>query len=221
MTHSIPEWWSSKTGWNFWGEYENGQWETETHAWIDEYVTPGSTYVDIGAWIGPTVLWAAPKAGRVLAVEPDEVARKHLAENVAGLTNVEIIPGAVADHTGTAEICPHSEGYGSSMTRLLGESLPAPNSWCADLARTVDCWTLPDLFTTFAVSDVSLVKMDIEGGESEILEAVCPFLAERKIPFIVSLHHSWWNTPVERYWFDCFSEVRGNWGETAPLLMIP
>ena len=33
--------------------------------------SPGATYIDFGAWIGPTALFAASYANRVFALEPD------------------------------------------------------------------------------------------------------------------------------------------------------
>ena len=52
----------------------------------------------------------------------------------------------------------------------------------------VSCWTLPDLFDVCELDNVSLVKMDIEGGETDVLPVVCPFLAELEIPLLVSMH---------------------------------
>ena len=219
--HLIPDWWQSMSAWNFWGDYDAGRWEPGTHQWIEEYVKPGTTYVDVGAWIGPTVLWAAPLAGRVIALEPDPVAGDMLVQNVVEFANVELVRAALAEETGSGQLCPAGRGFGSAMSRLLGAGVPDSCTWDTGGATEVATITLPDLFDRYAIDNVSLLKMDIEGGESEVLESVCPFLAERGIPFIVSMHPGWHNHTVERAWFDCFTEVIGDLDETAPVLALP
>ena len=36
----------------FWDKVERGRWEPETLALIDQKVTPGTTFLDLGAWVG-------------------------------------------------------------------------------------------------------------------------------------------------------------------------
>ena len=54
----------------FWARVAAGGWEPDSFALIDRFVTPGTTFVDIGAWIGPLTLYAASVACEVLAIEP-------------------------------------------------------------------------------------------------------------------------------------------------------
>ena len=48
-----------------------GQWEPRTFEMLARNVDRNTVYVDIGAWIGVTPMWAAQKAKAVVAVEPD------------------------------------------------------------------------------------------------------------------------------------------------------
>lgn len=205
----------------YWDAYDLGEWEPTTHAYIDQYVTPGSTYIDIGAWIGPTVLWAAPLAGRVIAIEPDPNAYVSLAANTTHLTNVEIYPYAVGPTTGTGLISAHIQGgFGSSMSHLVG---PTPSGDHDDEHGVeVSTWTLPDLFTTFHLTDVSLVKMDIEGSEALCLDSIGPWLADQGIPLLVSLHPNWYSQPLDPAWSSHFSTLEGGNGQPdQPILCIP
>ena len=45
-------------------------------------IEPDSTYVDIGAWIGPTVLYGGQIAARCITAEPDPTAREALEANL-------------------------------------------------------------------------------------------------------------------------------------------
>ena len=204
-------------GWRFW----NGKSTPDAHSWIEGWedstldvieriVRPGSTYVDIGAWIGPTSLWAAHCGAHVIAVEPDPVALEYLRSNVTvNDADVTVVAGALSDHTGTCLIAAHPDGWGSSMTRLTSSGM------------LVDCWTLPDLFSAHHITDCSMVKMDIEGGEAIVLEHVAPFLAGLGVPLLVSMHEPWWTRSIDPSWFAGFSTVEGELARWEQVLCLP
>lgn len=166
----------------FWGLFEEGSWEPQTTALFDELLGPGCLLVDFGAWIGPTVLWAAAQGARVLAIEPDPVARGALADNVQAngfADQVTIIAGAIDTQTGTARLFHAPVGeFGDSRSRL------------SDSGVEVQTWTLPDLLTEqeIAPEDVSLVKIDVEGYETTLCPTLGPWLAEHQIPATIELH---------------------------------
>jgi FkbM family methyltransferase len=167
--------------WGFWDQFADGRWEPHTFAVMDRYLTPTSTYVDIGAWVGPTVLYAARRCARVVAVEPDPVACADLLSNLAanGVENVDIVAGAVAATTGTTRL--HARGgWGSSMSSIVGtgDSIEVYGICWADL--------IADL------RDVALVKVDIEGGETVVLPDVASWCVETATPLVASLHEPWW-----------------------------
>lgn len=211
VTRSGVTWDVTEPGDYFWKSWEAGTWEPKTLATIDRLVRPGSTFVDIGAWIGPTAMWGARLASRVIAVEPDPVALLYLCANVAGnAPNVLVVGEAISDHTGLALVQSFPTGqFGDSMTHLSRKG------------QTVRCWTLPDLFAECQVTDVSLVKMDIEGGEAIVLEHVAPFLASLGVPLLVSQHGDWCSRPIQRSWFDGYSTLQGEIGGWDDLLALP
>ena len=67
---------------NFWDTCEAG-WEATTFEVLTSQPGPASTFVDVGAWIGPMTLVAAACGARVVAYEPDPTAADELAENIA------------------------------------------------------------------------------------------------------------------------------------------
>jgi len=63
----------------FWERFDQGLWEPRTLQKLSA-LRDGDLFVDIGAWIGPTTLAAAVNGARVLAFEPDPVARDRSCE---------------------------------------------------------------------------------------------------------------------------------------------
>lgn len=165
----------SDHGWpGFWDLYRRGVWEPETKALLGRHLGPGSLFVDIGAWIGPVTLWALELGADVIAVEPDPVACAELRRQVPG--TVEIWQGAIATTHGTARLArnPKQGGeYGDSMSRLGADGCE------------VTTWPLPDVLDG-RVPD--LVKIDVEGYETELCPTLAPWLAERSVPMQVSCH---------------------------------
>ena len=158
--------------WGFWDRWADGRWEPETKAVIEQYVN-GGTFVDIGAWIGPTALWALPHAGRVVCVEPDPTAFDMLVENVP---DVEHVNAAIAGHTGTTTIT----AAGDSESRIgTGD-------------HEVLCFTIEDFFMVRGITSADLIKIDIEGAEREVITQAEPFLRKFGAPIALSLHWAPW-----------------------------
>ena len=66
---------------SFWASMQVGVWEPETFKIFDIFLDKNHSYVDLGAWIGPTVLYGCQNAKFCYAIEPDPVALKQLKNN--------------------------------------------------------------------------------------------------------------------------------------------
>ena len=140
----------------FWERVEDGSWEPEIFALMDRYLTPEWRWVDIGAWIGPTALWAAHRGAQVVCVEPDTTAFDCLEHNLAANLPREqwtTSEGALTRLPGWYRLAAH-RGFGSSMSFLdpRGE-------------RQVRGWSIAEVFDALHLENVSLVKIDCEGSE--------------------------------------------------------
>ena len=183
--------------WPFWDRWEDGDFESETIDILDRLVTPGSTFIDIGAWCGPFSLWAAGTAASVIAVEPDPVAFQLLQYNAeANYNNITTVNAAIHNYVGTCQIqAPDDVGWGVCTTHLSDDGIDVP------------CLTMEALFGAYEIQNPSLVKIDVEGAESIILERAAPFLAERGVALLVSMHGSIGldGRSVNPAWFNGFS----------------
>ena len=59
----------------------------------------------------------------------------------------------------------------------------------------VDTITLESIITNYQInpSEIGLIKVDIEGGEENILNDLNDIYTKYKIPIYVSFHLTWWN----------------------------
>ena len=166
----------------FWRRTTRGAWEPETFAVLDAHLEAGRDYLDIGAWIGPTALYAATRARHVWAFEPDPTAFRYLAWNIElnRLDNVSALPVALAERTGLARMTSFGGEPGDSMTSLLNAQAASGTEvvtldWDS-FARDVD------------LSSVSLVKIDVEGAEFDLLPALRPWLKAQRPALYLSTH---------------------------------
>ncbi len=165
----------------FWRKASAGAWEPETFAVLDQFLSPKSDYLDIGAWIGPTVLYGARKARHVWCFEPDPTAYRHLAWNLDlnDIQNVSAFGVALSDKFGVAR-----------MASVRGEPGDSTSSLLHDGAHGSDALTIAwDQFSAANdLSRVSLVKMDIEGAEYTVLPTLVPWLKEHRPALYISTH---------------------------------
>ena len=155
-----------------------GTYEREKRGYFAAAVKPGSVVFDVGAQAGFYTLLASRLAGptgTVLAIEPLPRNLGHLREHVArnGAANVTIVPAAAADRPGTAAFRTEETGY---MGRL------AP-----DGELSVPVLTLDDLAATHAVRP-DVVKLDVEGGEAEVLHGAHRILTEDRPVVFLATH---------------------------------
>lgn len=192
----------------FWANvYEAGRWEAHTKELIDSTLGPGDLFVDLGAWIGGVSLWALRRGAAVIAVEPDPVALPELHRRLPA--PAEIWEGAVATRAGSAALAAqHGLELGKSVSRLAHRGEAAAGE------VEVRTWTLAEILGDRVPS---LVKIDVEGYELELLPQIAPYLAAAGVPLQVELH----GALPERAWFSGYAEVRFPANPRGALVALP
>jgi FkbM family methyltransferase len=158
---------------------------------LETFVTPGSTFVDVGANIGIYSGWASRLTGprgHVLAFEPVPATRQHLVKVVElnQLRNVEIIPKALGTGPGivTLWVVPNASGLTSAVPPEAG-SPGASGLQRIDVPQV----TLDDELAARSLAPPSLVKIDVEGYEMAVLEGAVRTLAGPQPPAVVFETH--------------------------------
>jgi FkbM family methyltransferase len=153
------------------------------HCMIDKAAKPGGTVVDVGANIGYNTVYAARRVGptgRVVAIEPARdnlaVLRQNVEEN--GLTNVAIHAIAAGRVNELRDL--YLRGEVSAVNSLF------PDSMYAAVTGTEQVRVVP-------LDDVidfhpDLVKIDVEGGELDVIAGMPRLMRQRGIQLIVEWH---------------------------------
>jgi FkbM family methyltransferase len=167
----------------FWVRYQAGVWEPDTQAVFRRFIDKQHSYIDIGAWIGPTLLQGCQLARRAYGIEPDPVAYAELAENIednpliAG--NVQLYNICITPVTGKVSFGSRGDG-GDTMSSLLFSG--GKTSWVVEGLNFQD-WTEQN-----GIDDCSFIKMDIEGGEYSVLPTMAAYLRRHRPTVLLSLH---------------------------------
>jgi FkbM family methyltransferase len=131
---------------------------------LDQFVAKGDIFVDVGANIGLFSLKMAPRAARIVAVEPGKEAGDLLQENV-GLNrfqNVTLVRKGLADAPGRAALFHNPVGDDPQAFSLV-------NDGAATEAEDVEITTLDALVAELGLPRVDSIKIDVEGAEQRVL----------------------------------------------------
>jgi FkbM family methyltransferase len=130
---------------------------------VRDYLRDGDLMVDVGANVGLYSLLAASVDGvQVVAFEPNDLARERAAANAAanGLAGrIDLRPLAVGRAAGAGRV---TTGLGPE-NRLLGG---AETTVLPEGAQAVQVVTLDEC----VAGPVALLKVDVEGGEADVLD---------------------------------------------------
>ncbi|HXH04000.1 MAG TPA: FkbM family methyltransferase [Candidatus Competibacteraceae bacterium] len=188
--------------WRFWRKLASGRWEPHTFRILGRFLRPDSVFLDVGAWIGPTALYAARRCARVYAFEPDPYAYERLLRNLRlnRITNVQPLHAALAPEDGVLRI---------GSPRGLGKSVSSALHGAGAHAVVVPALSPQRFLREWDIRRVDLVKIDIEGGEFALLPALVGFLGEYRPTLYLSLHAPYLAAGARRESLERVAEVLG------------
>jgi FkbM family methyltransferase len=157
--------------------YRSGNYEAERFTTIQKLVHPGDVFWDIGAHFGYASLIAGRivgPSGAIVCVEPSPYNRwflqKHLEWN--GI-NATVLPYALGDQD---DVKVRFGGEQTSTTFRIGQG-----------SSTVTVRTLPSLIEQYHLEPPTVIKLDIEGNESNALRAAADVL-KPNMALLISVH---------------------------------
>jgi FkbM family methyltransferase len=121
--------------------------------------------VDAGANIGTSAVFFAEKYphAKIIAIEPEESNFSLLLENVKNYQNIFAVKAAVWGYQDKKTIKNRFTGH-------WGYTISETSNKTASTGQEIDCITMESLMENYDIDSIDILKMDIEGGEKNVLE---------------------------------------------------
>ena len=172
----------------FWSRH----YESNTNKIFDKFLDANHSYIDIGAFIGSTVLYGVHLAKKVYAIEPDPIAFTELKKNVSLnprlKEKIELHQKCINDKSGKVKFGNLAKGGDSTSSLQFADS---KTSW------VVEGITFDEFIRKNNITDCNFIKMDIEGGETIVLPSMKDYLERNKPILYLSMHPMFFKNPVE------------------------
>jgi FkbM family methyltransferase len=146
---------------------------------LQRFVEAGSLVFDVGANVGSSTLmlarWTGPQ-GRVVAIEPEarnaaELRRIVAASRLSGV--VDVVEAAASDRSGEVKLAINSDNPGDHRLSETGLRIPA--------------FSLDDLGSRYPDRMVSVIKIDVQGAEPQVIAGATRVIAEHRPVIMMEL----------------------------------
>lgn len=168
---------------------DQGVFEPDLTARIQTALSPGNTFVDLGANEGYFSIIAGKLVGaqgRVLAIEPQQRLRQVIERNAQlnDLTNIILDTALISDRIGPAKLALSPDTNPGSTGTVNATRYPV--AW-----QEVEANTLQNVLQRHGIWHVDCLKIDIEGSEHEaIMGSKDIFQARRVGCMMIEMHHT-------------------------------
>jgi FkbM family methyltransferase len=159
--------------------------ETLERAFVEDFLQPGMTAIDIGAHHGLYTLIAAKRVGPkgyVYAFEPSPRERQLLTQHIRlnRMRNVFVLNLALGNADGDTTLF-LADGGESGCNSLRPPTVTAGTTLVRIHVTRLDDWLRQE-----GVAQVDFIKMDVEGGEMDLLKGAERCLERKPRPVILS-----------------------------------
>jgi len=167
-------------------------WEQETFQAMLRVLDRDHSFIDIGSWIGPTVLFGACLAKKAYGIEPDPLAFNELEKNVR-------LNGELQEKISLHQLCIHDTSgevrFGSPTKG--GDTISSIRFGDAKTSWVVPSRTFQQFIDDQGINDCNFIKMDIEGSEANVLPTMKRYLEEAHPVLHLSMHPPFFPNPME------------------------
>lgn len=203
--------------------YQYGAYEAGTLQIIEECLEEGDIFIDVGANIGLMSLLGATRVGRrgsVYAFEPAPDIFNLLQTNISinHLSNVYASNFGLGSSKGRGSIYKYHDNRG--MTSFVKRNTSTQGSVDVPIS------TLDNFLKEYDVSDVKMIKIDVEGWELEVLKGSLELLSNNNAPIIVIEYNTSFPSHQEIYElitsindYQVFILAHSNW-HVSPLIPV-
>jgi FkbM family methyltransferase len=176
-----------------------GTWEKETFEVFDHFLKSEKIFIDIGGWIGTTCMYGARKSKHVYVVEADPLSVVDLKKNInLNATNITVVSNAIYNKDDEELVFGQNRNLPNSK---MNESTSQLHPDATDGIK-VKTMRVSSLISKYGIDpqNISLIKVDIEGGEEYIMDDLFELKQKYNIPMYISFHFQWWkNYNIHRF----------------------
>ncbi|MCL2749158.1 MAG: FkbM family methyltransferase, partial [Alphaproteobacteria bacterium] len=173
---------------DFWALFSSGEWEPLTFEFYKKYVRPDKDVIDIGGWIGPTMLIAYSLNPRQIhMVEADPVNFQ--------IMKMNCFKNYCQDKIQMQNICLSDKSgdiveFGWTDASRLDSSTKSMNSKGGIKVLITD---ILEYLKSKDLANVNIIKIDIEGAESLLSKGLDYIAGFPGIKILLSLHPPFWD----------------------------
>lgn len=171
--------------------FKNGKlYEPEISGLLLQILQKGDCFIDIGAHIGYYSMLASilvGETGFVYAVEPALSNQEHIQENIKlnNFNNLKLIPFALGAETKETELFINLDNDGGHALFDVGLHPYNKQSREHQTKQNIHLTTLDEALKDEQISNLKLIKIDVEGAEYQALQGAVKTLNTYKVPYII------------------------------------
>ncbi|MCK5285521.1 MAG: FkbM family methyltransferase [Alphaproteobacteria bacterium] len=141
------------------------------HTYLKRFkIRPRDVVIDLGANVGEVTDYFLRKGAQVYAYEPNLHAFNVLKKRTQNNKNAVLHQVAVSNYNGHAKLWLHEDHAESEVEFSQGSSLQSEKDNVSEEASDVVVMDIADILS--AHTSIKLLKIDIEGGEYDIIDCV-------------------------------------------------
>lgn len=171
------------------------QWENESFEIFDKYLSQDKIFIEIGGWIGTSAMYGSRKSKHIYSIEADNQSFNDLKINLKTncCTNYTLINKAIYNIDNIKikfgkNIFLENSRMNDSTSHIYNDDIITNDFYL------IDTITLKTIIETYQIntSEISLIKVDIEGGEENILNELFDIHIKYNIHLYIRFHYTWW-----------------------------
>lgn len=140
-------------------------------SFYQQFIAPGDLVFDVGANLGDRTAIFAALGAHVVAVEPQEVCVRRLRARFARHPHVVVVPTALSDHEGEAELAIASDALTiSTLSQRWRQEGRFSSGYTWNATERVRLSTLDTLIAQYGCP--AFCKIDVEGYELSVLRGL-------------------------------------------------
>lgn len=185
--------------------YSTGVYDLIVTETIWRLLSPGDTAVDVGANIGYMASIMAAKVcdkGKVYCFEPNIDVFNDLQQNIntwkskLNWDQIKAYPLALSDKSGKGTLIVPDKNRGEAYVVQQPQQFDCCLNQIDVKVKNIQFDTLDSLMNLSIHSDISVLKLDVEGHEFEVLQGAKNSLKQKKIKNLLFEEHSVFPSPV-------------------------